>query len=137
MRLLERPRDYFFRIKRKPRAKAQLAIVRNEMAAEKKKFNFEIDVSDRTCDHYSRWANYGTIVCEGDNFDELLESACVDIMDQDGGELNVVPADSKWMMDLIGERLLEALKDQAETKAWNQSNMVYPDENEPIDPRQY
>lgn len=96
----------------------------------KPKFSFEIDVSEYECDRYSpRWANYGTIVCEGNTLDELLESASVDIMDQDGGEISAGPADSKWMQDLISQEHFEAFQDMAETKAWNEQNMVYPDDH--------
>lgn len=64
-------------------------------------FYLEIDVSDHTTDTYCRWANYGAIVAQGEGLDELLDDATVDIMDQDGGELDTVPADSNWMQDLI------------------------------------
>lgn len=66
-----------------------------------KKFYFELDTGGVECDRYNRWANYGTIIAEGDTLEELLENASVDIMDQDGGELDVVPADAAWMQDMI------------------------------------
>lgn len=71
------------------------------------KYEIEIDVSDHECDRYDRWANYGTITACGNNLEELLEDAQVDIIDQDGGELNVVAADSNWMQDLIEEAFNE------------------------------
>jgi hypothetical protein len=76
----------------------------------KPRFSFEIDVSYVECDRYDRWANYGLIVCEGNNLDELLDNASVDIMDQDGGELDCVPADSQWMVDEITEKFYEGIR---------------------------
>ncbi len=66
------------------------------------KYSFEIDVSDREYETGTgQWANYGTLVTEGNNLDELLDNASVDVMDQDGGELFILPADSSWIQDLI------------------------------------
>lgn len=68
----------------------------------KSRYYFEIDVSDRTTDHYAPWwANYGTIIAEGNSLEECLETASVDITDQDGGEIDVVSADENWMQDAI------------------------------------
>ncbi len=70
----------------------------------KTKYSLEIDVSDHECDAYApQWANYGTIIAEGNTLDELYDDASVDVMDQDGGELSCRPADSGWMQDLIAE----------------------------------
>jgi hypothetical protein len=66
-----------------------------------KLFNFEIDVSDAECDRFDCFASYGTIVAEGNTLEELLENASVDVIDQDGGDLDNGPADAKWMQDLI------------------------------------
>ncbi len=70
-----------------------------------KKYSFEIDVSDRVCTSFEpRWANFGTLVTEGDTLEELIGNASVDVMDQDGGELDVWPADESWAQELIEER---------------------------------
>lgn len=104
----------------------------------KPKYSLEIDVTDVECERFfPRWANYGTIVCEGDTLDELLRGASVDIMDQDGGELWVGPADEKWMADLIAEEVYEAMSDAAADREWDRSNGVYPDGSEPVEPRKY
>ncbi len=73
----------------------------HEREVSKPKYSLEIDTGGAECDRYDRWANYGLITCEGNNLEELFENAMVDIMDQDGGELDIVPADSKWMQDMI------------------------------------
>lgn len=75
----------------------------------KPKYAFEIDVSDHTSDDYGCWANYGLITAEGNNLDELLESAMVDVIDQDGGELDICVANSSWMQDLIEIAYKEAV----------------------------
>lgn len=74
------------------------------------KFRLEIDCSDCECDRYgNKWANYGTIVTEGDNLEELITAASIDITDQDGGELDMVPADSDWMQKRIESAYLDKL----------------------------
>lgn len=66
------------------------------------KYELEIDVSHVTTDRYApRWANYGTIVTHGNTLEECLENASVDVMDQDGGEIDVLEADAPWMHDEI------------------------------------
>ena len=70
----------------------------------KPKYSMELDCTDRECSRFEpRWANYGYLCANGNTLEELLDTASIDIMDQDGGELDVVPADSPWMQDLIGE----------------------------------
>lgn len=49
------------------------------------------------------WVCYGTIVAEGNSLTECLESASVDMIDQDGGERGQVEADAEWMQDAILE----------------------------------
>ncbi len=68
-----------------------------------KRYNFEIDLCGRevTTGEFHQSANYGAIVCEGDSLQELLDTATVDIIDQDGGELAVREADKAWMQILI------------------------------------
>ncbi len=76
------------------------------------KYHFEIDVSDVECNSGrwgGRWANYGTLVAEGNTLDELLDNASVDVMDQDGGELACGPAEHTWMHELLTEHYFEAL----------------------------
>lgn len=64
-------------------------------------YSIEIDTNGVECDDYGQWANYGLITSGGNTLDELLDNAIVDVVDQDGGELDVVPADSNWMVSLI------------------------------------
>ncbi len=66
----------------------------------KKTFNLEVQV-DQECDNYGYWANYDLLVASGNDLDELMDDASISIMDQDGGEVDVVPADESWMQDLI------------------------------------
>ena len=73
----------------------------------KPKYYFEIDCSDRECDSFGQWANYGTLVAEGNDLDSLIADASIDVMDQDGGSLDVHRADSAWMQDLIVEKYWE------------------------------
>lgn len=44
---------------------------------------------------------YGCITSEGNTLDELLENAIIDLINQDGGEVAQIEADSDWMQDLI------------------------------------
>lgn len=79
------------------------------------KFSFEIDVKGAECSRFApQFTYYGTIVCEGDNLEELIDSATVDICDQDGGEVAIVAADSWWMLKKIEERYHAKLATQAE-----------------------
>lgn len=74
------------------------------------KYYIEIAVSDHAYETGDgRWANYGTIIAEGNTLDELLDKAIVDIMDQNGGELRCspMPADSSWMQKLIEDEFNE------------------------------
>lgn len=68
----------------------------------KYKYDVEIDVQDYSIDG-PFWRNYGTLISQGNSLEELLDKATVDIIDQDGGEVAVVAADSEWMQDLIEE----------------------------------
>jgi hypothetical protein len=80
------------------------------------KFSIEIDVSSVATDSYApRFANYGTIIAEGNNLDELLDNAQVDVMDQDGGELAVLQADSAWMQKQI-EKAYHAQINRSESR---------------------
>lgn len=67
-----------------------------------KKFYIEVDTDGAECGVYTgMWTCYGTITAEGNSLDELLDDASVDIIDQDGGTVNVVPADEDWMLELV------------------------------------
>jgi hypothetical protein len=85
-------------------------------------YYFEIDCGGYECTRFEpRWSNYGTIVASGHSLEECIEEASVDIMDQDGGELWVGPADSAWMQDLIEaefrRRYPSGLRTRAEAEA--------------------
>jgi len=68
------------------------------------KYYFEIDCSGRECSRFEpRYSNYGTIIAEGNSLSDMLDTATVDIIDQDGGCLWHGPADEGWMQDLIEE----------------------------------
>lgn len=79
----------------------------DKMSEQKPKYSFEIDVTDHECDRYHRWACYGTITAEGDTLGQLLETAAVNIMDQDGGDLDIVAADSWEFQKLIEAKYLK------------------------------
>lgn len=67
-------------------------------------YSLEVDCNGREATGYEDrlpWVCYGTIVAEGNTLDELLESATVDLVDQDGGERGIVEADEPWMQDLL------------------------------------
>lgn len=68
------------------------------------KFSIEIDCGGREASGYEDrlpWVSYGTIVADGNNLAQLLDSATVDLIDQDGGERGFVKADADWMQSLI------------------------------------
>ena len=64
------------------------------------KYEIEIDVQDYSIDG-PVWRNYDILSSEGDTLDELLGNAVVSIMDQDGSEVGLEPADAEWMQALI------------------------------------
>jgi hypothetical protein len=71
--------------------------------------HLEIEVNEE-CDHYEpRFATYGTIVTQGETLEELINHASIDIIDQDGGELDTVPADQEWMEKLIVDAYYEKI----------------------------
>lgn len=68
------------------------------------KYSIEIDTGGAEASGYEDrlpWVCYGTIVSEGDNLDELIANATVDLVDQDGGEAGIVEADENWMVELV------------------------------------
>ena len=68
----------------------------------KYKYSLEIDVQGYECNSTTgAWQGYGTIVTEGNTLEELQDNATVDVIDQNGGEIDVRPADKRWMQDLI------------------------------------
>lgn len=71
------------------------------------KYSLEIDLNGMECERYSQFACYGVLTAEGDSLEDLLENAIVDIIDQDGGELALVPADSAWMQDKVAQAFYE------------------------------
>lgn len=83
----------------------------------KKKFYIEIDCCGEEASGYEDrlpWVCYGTIVAEGDNLDELLENASVDLIDQDGGDHGPVEAGLQWMQDAVEEKFYETLRKREE-----------------------
>lgn len=76
------------------------------------KYSIEIDTGGVEASGYEDrlpWVSYGTIVAEGDTLDECLESASVDLIDQDGGDHGPVEADAEWMQDLIVDKFYEGM----------------------------
>jgi len=63
------------------------------------KFEFSIDCPDMECD-IGRNCSYGLIYTDGDTLEELMGSATISIIDQDGGE-KIVRADAAWMQEAI------------------------------------
>lgn len=80
------------------------------------KYYFEIDVSGYECRRFQErcWACYGMLVAEGNTLQELLDSAGVDILDQDGGTLDCGPIEEEWMQELIVEAFNEKTMASAE-----------------------
>ena len=77
------------------------------------KYYIEIDTNGAEAHGYEDqylWVCYGTIISEGDTLEELLESATVDLIDQDGGEVSQVEADDKWMQDLVRQEFEKLVK---------------------------
>lgn len=68
------------------------------------KYYLEIDASgfEAPVDE-GRWLGYGLITAEGNSLEECLREACVDLIDQDGGEFALRPADSDEMQDAVEE----------------------------------
>ncbi len=54
-----------------------------------------------------RWLGYGSIYAMGDTLEECLVNACVDLIDQDGGEFDVREADSDEMQDVIEKEFMK------------------------------
>lgn len=76
------------------------------------RYYIEIDTNGAEASGYEDrlpWVCYGTIIAEGDSLEECLDNACVDLVDQDGGnpKCSPVPADADWMQDLVRERFME------------------------------
>lgn len=71
-------------------------------------YYLEIDASgfEAPCDE-GQWLGYGLIVAEGDSLEECLETAYVDLIDQDGGEFALREADSNEMQDAIEYEFLK------------------------------
>jgi hypothetical protein len=68
------------------------------------RFHLEIDCQGEEAHGYEDrhpWVCYGTICAEGDSLQECLETATVDLVDQDGGERGHVEADEDWMQDAV------------------------------------
>ncbi len=74
----------------------------------KRKYYLEIDASDfeGPCDE-GRFLGYGLITAEGNSLAECQENAQVDLIDQDGGEYDIRPADSEAFQDLIEKTFME------------------------------
>ena len=72
----------------------------------KYKYDIEIEV-DSECDNYDRFASYDLLCAYGNTLEELLDNASIGIMDQDGGEIDQVPADEDWMQSLVEEKYNE------------------------------
>ena len=72
------------------------------------KYYLEIDASgfEAPCDE-GRWLGYGLITAEGNSLAECLESAQVDLIDQDGGEYAIREADSDEMQDAVEKAFME------------------------------
>jgi len=75
----------------------------------KKRFYFEIPIDDEASGYEDRfnYVSYGTLIAEGDTLDELLESATVDLVDQDGGEAAIVKADREFLQKIIEDEYNE------------------------------
>jgi hypothetical protein len=84
------------------RADGKDKAVASESEGRMSKFYIEIDASgfEAPCDE-GQWLGYGLIVAEGDSLEECLESASVDLIDQDGGEFAMREADSDEMQDAV------------------------------------
>ena len=70
----------------------------------KPKYSVEIDTNGAEASGFEDrlpWVCYGTIQGEGDSLDEVIQSATVDLIDQDGGERGVVEADENWMVEAM------------------------------------
>lgn len=86
------------------------------------KYYIEIDASgfEAPCDE-GQWLGYGLIVAEGDSLEECLENACVDLIDQDGGEFSIREADSDAMQVAVAEEFVrrypKAKSDRTELEA--------------------
>lgn len=86
------------------------------------KYYVEIDASgfEAPCDE-GQWLGYGLIVAEGDSLEECLENACVDLIDQDGGEFAIREADSDAMQVAVAEEFVrrypKAKSDRTELEA--------------------
>ena len=60
----------------------------------REKYNIEIENifngAEASPGYYGEWRNYDTLVSSGNTLDELIDSAEVFLMDQDGGEAGSV-----------------------------------------------
>lgn len=69
------------------------------------RYHLEIDCRGEEAHGYEdryHWVCYGTIVAEGNTLEECLETATVDLIDQDGGTCrDDIEADDDWMQDAI------------------------------------
>lgn len=76
------------------------------------KYYVEVDASGikAPCDE-GQWLGYGLIVAEGDTLAECLESAWVDLIDQDGGEFAQREADSAEMQDAVEKEFMRRYPD--------------------------
>lgn len=68
------------------------------------RYSIEVDCQGEEASGYEDthpWVCYGIIVAEGDSLEECLETATVDLVDQNGGERGHVEADDDWMQDAV------------------------------------
>ena len=68
------------------------------------KYNLEIQTDGREAQGYEdrfHWVNYGMITAEGSSLKELLNSATIELIDQDGGTADTVEAEESWMQELV------------------------------------
>lgn len=75
-----------------------------------RKYSFELSVLEGIeCDSFlPRWTSYNQVVCEGNEPNELFESATVDVLDQDGGEVTVTPVSE--LSEVLQDRVARAIE---------------------------
>lgn len=76
------------------------------------------------------WVCYGTIIAEGNTLEECLESATVDLVDQDGGEAGHVEADAGWMQSAVERAFMDKYRPDGSLRIWTRVVLSF-DETKP------
>ncbi len=71
------------------------------MKTSKKLFEGEIAANGQDASDERGFLCYGTITFEGDTLEECLENAQVDLIDQDGGEQDIVAVNDEVLLERI------------------------------------